>query len=111
MSAPRLLHAGGKKSADRSGTARTRFSYVTITHSGNGSASVYTNSSGSTTFTVRNDGSPLTALLSVSNCTGNINCGSASPAAGYLGTGSSITVTVSFTGGMAAGSGSKPRSA
>ena len=106
LGVPQPLQADGRRPANRLPTARSRFSYVTITHSGNGSASIYTNASGSTTFTVQNDGSPLTALLSVSNCTGNISCGSASPAAGYLGTGNLMPVTVSFTGGMTPGSGS-----
>jgi RHS repeat-associated protein len=106
LAAPRPLQADEGRLANRVAAARSRFSYVTITHSGNGSASVYTNATASTTFTVRNDGSPLTALLSVSNCTGSISCGSVSPAAGYLGTGNSMPVTVSFTGGIAAGSGS-----
>jgi RHS repeat-associated protein len=78
---------------------------VTITHNGNGTASVYTNGAGSTTFTVRNDGAPLTALFSASICTGNITNCSASPTGAYLSTGASTTVTVSFTGGTAAGSG------
>lgn len=85
--------------------APSRYSAVPITHNGNGSASVYTNNPGSTTFTVHNDGDPLTVLFSASICTGNIVSCSVSPTGGYLSTGASTTVTVSFTGGTTAGSG------
>jgi RHS repeat-associated protein len=102
---PRPLHAVDGRRANRAAHVRPHFSYVTITHSGNGTASVYTNNTGSTTFTVRNDGDPLTALFSASICTGNITNCSVSPTGTYLSTGASTTVTVSFTGGTTAGSG------
>jgi RHS repeat-associated protein len=97
--------SSSSRAAKRSTSARSRFSYVTITHNGNGTASVYTYASGSTTFTVRNDGAPLTALFSASICTGNISNCSASPSGTYLSTGASTTVTVSFTAGATAGQG------
>jgi RHS repeat-associated protein len=89
-----------------SANSASRFIFVTITHAGNGSASVYTNASGSTSFTVTNTGSAGTVLFTVTDCTGNITNCSPSPAAGYLGAGWSMPVSVSFAAGMTAGSGS-----
>lgn len=103
--AARPLHTGGGRAPGTPTPTPPRVSYVTITHSGNGTASVYTNNTASTTFTVRNDGAPLTALFSASICTGNITGCSVSPTGTYLTTGASATVTVSFSGGTSAGSG------
>jgi hypothetical protein len=73
---PSSGHVGSSNRAPKRSTpAHPRFSYVTITRNGSGTVSVYTYASGSVTFTVRNDGAPLTALFSASICTGNItNC-------------------------------------
>src|SRR5690349_14360693 len=43
---PSPLHAGGGRPSRKPASARSRYSYVTITHSGNGTASVYTNATG-----------------------------------------------------------------
>ena len=103
-----LAHGSGAREARRppDRTTPARFIAVTITHGGNGSASVYTNASGSTSFTVTNTGSTGTALFSVTDCTGAISNCSVSPAASYLQTGWSTGVTVSFTGGTSPGTGS-----
>ena len=105
---PLFAHGTGARDAGRLADRETpsRFISVTITHGGSGAASVFTNSSGSTSFTVANSGSAGTVLLSATDCTGSISNCSASPAAGYLATGWSMPVTVSFTGGMTPGSGS-----
>jgi RHS repeat-associated protein len=89
---------------DSAGSA-SRFIYVNITHAGNGSASVYTDATGSTSFTVTNTGYAGTVLLSATDCTGSISNCSASPAGGYLSAGSSMPVTVTFTGGPTPGTG------
>ena len=103
-----LAHGSGAREAGRPPDRATpaRFIAVTITHSGNGSASVYTNASGSTSFTVTNTGATGTALFSVTDCTGAISNCAVSPAASYLQAGWSTGVTVSFTGGVSPGSGS-----
>jgi RHS repeat-associated protein len=88
-----------------SANSASRFIFVNITHAGNGSASVYTNASGSTSFTVTNTGSAGTVLYTVTDCTGNITNCSPSPAAGYLSAGSSMPVSVLFAAGMTPGSG------
>ena len=103
-----LAHGSGAREAGRppDRTTPAPFIAVTITHAGNGSASVYTNASGSTSFTVTNTGTTGTALFSVTDCTGAISNCAVSPAASYLQAGWSTGVTVSFTGGMTPGSGS-----
>jgi RHS repeat-associated protein len=81
---------------------------VSLTHDGNGTASVNTNASSSTTFTLTSlSVSDLTVNLVVTACTGSLAAGSCtrSPTSVFLPSGASTTITASFTGGAAAGTG------
>lgn len=81
---------------------------VTVTHTGGGAASTFTNTWNTTTFTVTNTGTEALAVNLVSNfCSGALlssSC-SASPSSASLAVGGSVLVTVSFKGDASPGTG------
>jgi RHS repeat-associated protein len=100
---PRSVHAvpGGGGAGGMPGT-------VSLSHDGGGTANVYTNGAGSTTFTLQNISAGTVSInLVATACSGSLAPGtcSPSPSSTTLGIGQSTTITVSFTGGASAGSG------
>jgi RHS repeat-associated protein len=81
---------------------------VSLTHDGGGTASVNTNTASSTTFTLTSlSVSDITVNLVVSVCSGALATGNCtrSPTSVFLPSLTSTTITVNFTGGAAAGTG------
>jgi hypothetical protein len=98
--APRPVHAvPGGGAGGMPGT-------VSLSHDGGGTASVYTNGAGSTTFTLQNiSAGTVTINLVATVCNGSIAPGSCapSPSSATLGVGQSMMITVSLTGGASTG--------
>jgi RHS repeat-associated protein len=81
---------------------------VTLAHDGNGTASVNANQTTTTTFTAQNLGTQAVTVNFVATvCSGMLKAGScsASPATRAMNPGDVVTVTATFTGGLASGTG------
>jgi RHS repeat-associated protein len=108
ISALVLLTVGLPRAAQATPGRTPHFATVTLSHDGNGTASVYTNATSSTTFTLTSIATTtLTVNLVITVCNGSLAAGSCtrSPTSVSLAPGDERTITVGFTGGLASGSG------
>jgi len=108
LAVPRRAHAVPERPTGRASAGVGRVIKVTLRHDGNGTASVNTNATSATTFTLENIGTGAVSVnLVATACSGSLSPGSCSPSpsSATLDPGDVVSVTVDFAGGTSDGPG------